>query len=689
MLSTTATKPRVVTMSDVISDDLRDRLPAKLQDARVVGVDTAGVDEDARLYGPPGTGKTTQASLRTAVRAETEDLPAEDVTVVTFRKALADSMWENMLDWGVYSEIVDEDQETLYPAADSKSPRHYWGTVHAVAARATGFHDRFTGDGDDLEGMMDDDAARAFCRELGIAHKPSKPWFETPWTTFKRLYSYCRGNLLDVGYPAAGVPESTLTPLTSDARARRLLDAFGEKWGRSRDKSAPAYRFRRVVARYEEWKQEHNVADYWEMLAVAVADDASLPPMRHVVIDEYHDVYPLMALLTEKWARAAKTVIVAGDPDQTVNRYSGADPRFFERFSERVDKDVPTVLLKQSHRVPDEHFAAAAQMLSKTRDVPPVTPAGAGVINRYSPTPISEENGTWSLPAPDEDGSPIHLYNAYGGGTGGLMYLARTKRQLDGVGASLDLVGATYESQDGVAGDWETRKRVLEALNELAHLQSKKEEQQLSVTGSLSPDTVQTLTKHSQNEFIDDPAEIRDLVNDAREGDRSARQDLSASVDAGELGRYVDSDWWSTYGQGVESLPPLTGLSDRDKVAMRRAVERYGTMNVPIEDVRLLTIHASKGSESEDVVVYDGITGRTQQSINVQRTAKENESSTWYVGLTRSSKRLHIVRGPSEDDDDGPGTGHEWTHQHLPGDLEPAAAAAAKRAAADGNEVTQ
>jgi DNA helicase-2/ATP-dependent DNA helicase PcrA len=677
-------------MRDVIPGDLRDRLPAKLQDAQIVGVSTAACDEDVRLYGPPGTGKTTQASLRTAVRAETGGLEAWDVTVVTYRAALADSMWGNMLDWGVYSEIVDEDQEEPYHPADDRSPRHYWGTVHAVAARATNFHDRFSSDADDdLAGMMDENAAKTFCRELGISHKPSKPWFETPWTAFARLYSYARQNLLGIGGWPSGIPESTITPLTADARARRLLDTFGEQWGRSRNKTDPARRFKTVVARYEQWKQANNVADYWEMLAKALADNASLPPMEHLVIDEYHDVYPLMALLTEKWAAAAETVIIAGDPDQTVNAYSGADPRFFERVNERVGKDIPTVLLKQSHRVPDEHFAAAAQMLSKARDVPPVTPDGPGDINQYRPTPITEENGTWSLPHPEEPGSPVHLYNEYGSGDGGLMYLARTKRQLDGVGAGLDYVGATYESQDGVAGDWGTRKRVLAALSELQHLQSKREEQQLSVAGSLSPDTVQTLVKHSQNEYIDEPAEIQELVNKAREGERSARRDLSPNVDAGELGRYIDSAWWPTYGQGIQSLPELVGLTDLDKVAMRRAVERYGTMNVPIEDVRLLTIHASKGSEASEIVLYDGITGRTKRSIEQHRAAAENEARTWYVALTRSSNRLHIVRGPSDDGDDEPGTGHGWTYPHLPANLEETAAAAAKRAAADDNEVTQ
>ena len=254
----------VTRMCDVIPHSLRDRMPESLQDAQIIGVDSVGVSDDVRLYGPPGTGKTFQSAARIAVRAEKEGLAASDVTVVTYRKSLANGMWGRMISWGVYSEIVDEDQENPYPQTDPLSPRHSWGTIHAVASRAIGFHDRFADDTDsDLEGMRDEAAEQAFCAEMGIAYQPSKPWFSTPWTVFSRLYGYCRSNLLDIGGWPSSVPKIILSPLTADSRAMRLLEQFNAEWGRPR-RADPAARFKAVTERYETWKRQNNVYDFWQ-----------------------------------------------------------------------------------------------------------------------------------------------------------------------------------------------------------------------------------------------------------------------------------------------------------------------------------------------------------------------------------------------------------------------------------------
>jgi DNA helicase-2/ATP-dependent DNA helicase PcrA len=81
------------------------------------------------------------------------------------------------------------------------------------------------------------------------------------------------------------------------------------------------------------------------------------------VIDEYHDATPLMAAVSERWVEAADNAIAAGDPDQVVNGYAGASPRFFEEIGDRIERDLPVVQLDRSWRCPDEHFEAAARIL--------------------------------------------------------------------------------------------------------------------------------------------------------------------------------------------------------------------------------------------------------------------------------------------------------------------------------------
>jgi len=101
---------------------------------------------------------------------------------------------------------------------------------------------------------------------------------------------------------------------------------------------------------------------------------------------------------------------------------------------------------------------------------------------------------------------------------------------------------------------------------------------------------------------------------------------------------------------------------------MLNAAERYDLpLSLDDAETRVLTIHASKGAEASNVVVYDGITGTIADSMEQSPTLRENEARTWYVALTRASERLHFIRGAFGYD------------TYLPDDLEPWAASAAEQ----------
>lgn len=654
-----------------IPDELREALPDDLDDAEMTGTDVAAADESVRLYGPPGTGKTTEAiSLRTAARAVEQDLAPEDVTVVTYRTTLAGEAWDRMVNLGIYSdEREGEDGELRrYPAPDPASPRHTWGTIYAVASRVTGFHDRFhdddggagpggmmspgTGsDTDTIDGMLDEHAAREFCEEHGLQRASSVPWIETRWTTFRRLYTYARSNLIEINGEG---PDPASHDLSTDAGALRLLDAFSDEWGSARS-SDPFAKFRAVTQTWEDWKDEKNVADFWEILDAGLT--GSLPPMEHVVIDEYHDVTPLMATLCERWIDAADTVIVAGDPDQTVNNYAGADPRFFERLDERVSSDLPTVLLDETHRVPRTHYAAAAEVLGTERSVPDVTPvSGLGQIREVTADDPIETTRDGSFNTPSEAGaaSPVRFVEEFNADADdaceeSVMLLARTQRQVAGIGAALDAAGIVYDAQEDVAGDWDERRAVMRAIAAISG-----ETRAVGLAGpeqgvravprtlSLPTDDMLALARHTRSDTLTDG---RDALTAAiREFDRHN------TLPAFELDNVVTNSFWHTYGSGSESISELVEFDAEDKAAMMNAVDRYGSLRVPETGVSILTIHAAKGSEADHVVVWDGVTGRSRDS--------ENEVRVWYVALTRAQNSLTVVRD-----------GHEWTTRYLPDGL--------------------
>lgn len=654
-----------------IPDALRAGLPEELKAAELAGGEVAGADESCRLYGPPGAGKSTQSAFRAGTLAIEEDLQASDMTVVTYRKALAGVVRDRLIEWGVF-----EEPEVDIEKADSANPFQYWCTIHAAAARATGFLSDLDTQNDDLEGMVGGKAKRRFCDELDIGYLPPRPWLETRWTVFYDLYTYAKNNLLDVG-EWSFIEDVGLSPLRSDPAADRRLDAFREKWG-------TAASFDKVAQEWEAFKRKHNVHDFYELLEAAAV--GGTPPTRLVVIDEYHDATPLMAAVSERWVEAADTAIVAGDPDQVVNGYAGASPRFFEEIGDRIGRDLPVVQLDRSWRCPDEHFEAAARILRQERSPPALTTAGPGQLLRHSAPELRHDGDEWRLPDPASDGGPVSLWREYGTD---LMYLTRTQKQADGVAAALDEEGIVYVSQDDVGGDWELRLALLRALDTLEGVRPEETTTSTRIDeyGGASGNTAKTpgsyelaidearaLLRHTHGRYLDaDTDEIDEFFQEIEYEDGPGDVPLDA------LTEIVTDKFWLRYGAGSASISELTRLDDRDREAMRAAWTRYDppyTLTLA-EGTRVLTIHASKGAEAADVVVYDGITGRIARDLEERADARENEARTWYVALTRASERLHIIRNV-----------FEWTDPHLPPDLEPRAAKAAldSAVAADGGE---
>lgn len=67
-------------------------------------------------------------------------------------------------------------------------------------------------------------------------------------------------------------------------------------------------------------------------------------------------------------------------------------------------------------------------------------------------------------------------------------------------------------------------------------------------------------------------------------------------------------------------------------------IKKYGGLNAA-PNVKISTIHNSKGSEADRVVLINGMTNRTAEGD------LESELRTFYVGVTRSKSELYIVAG--------------------------------------------
>jgi DNA helicase-2/ATP-dependent DNA helicase PcrA len=60
--------------------------------------------------------------------------------------------------------------------------------------------------------------------------------------------------------------------------------------------------------------------------------------------------------------------------------------------------------------------------------------------------------------------------------------------------------------------------------------------------------------------------------------------------------------------------------------------------------VKVLTLHSSKGGEATNVVILQNQTSNTIKGAIKTKMKQDEEQRVWYVGLTRCSKNLFLIR---------------------------------------------
>ena len=74
-----------------------------------------------------------------------------------------------------------------------------------------------------------------------------------------------------------------------------------------------------------------------------------VPTVDHLVIDEFQDITTLQYAVYDEWKPHVDAVLIAGDDDQVVYAWQGADPKLL--LDEQVDDDV---VLPNSYRLPSK-----------------------------------------------------------------------------------------------------------------------------------------------------------------------------------------------------------------------------------------------------------------------------------------------------------------------------------------------
>jgi len=150
--------------------------------------------------------------------------------------------------------------------------------------------------------------------------------------------------------------EGTIMSLTKDDRLMFIenlarmqcvpLEKLYHEHDHNVDWNADWYELERLARALRNYKDSTYLMDFTDMLA-DFCKVGETPPFDVVFIDEAQDLSPLQWEVVKKITSKAGKVYIAGDDDQAIFRWAGADVDYFVKIS----KNNATVL-DQSYRVP-------------------------------------------------------------------------------------------------------------------------------------------------------------------------------------------------------------------------------------------------------------------------------------------------------------------------------------------------
>jgi len=264
------------------------------------------ITSEYRIFGPPGTGKTT--SLQRQVQRAVERFGPDSVLVTSFSRAAA-------------AELAGRD----LPVSPDRI-----GTLHSHCWHVLGGPEIAEANVDEWNRANPDLTITPARKQTKLdGEETPADEIESEKSGDESLQSLNRFRGLMV--PRQGWPET--------------LIAFEKKWTK--------------------YKQEHLLWDFTDLIECCLREVALAPRSPSVIFaDEAQDLNRMQLSLVRKWGERASYFIVAGDDDQTIYTFTGADPEAF------LTPEVPPdhkIILKQSYRVPRAVHRFAEDLIGQVK----------------------------------------------------------------------------------------------------------------------------------------------------------------------------------------------------------------------------------------------------------------------------------------------------------------------------------
>lgn len=541
--------------------------------------------EEFRIFGPPGTGKTSRLATRDVPRA-VERFGPEKVMITSFtRAAAAEIATKKSRDTGLPIEVAEENV----------------GTLHSICYHAMG------------------------------QPKIMEVHYIKEWND---RYP----NLAITGHKTESfdnAADDTSTPTELGDTQLSLMNIYRNKLISEKMWHMEVQQFK---LKWDNFKKEVDAVDFTDLIENAITELPYAPGRPEVLfVDEAQDFTKLQLKLARNWGMEMKWIVLVGDDDQTIYRFTGADPYAF--LLPRVADNRKTVL-KQSYRIPQAVLERSSALIERVQAREPKKYMPRREHYPDGPTVMGEvRERDFGYNKPDDMIAEAADY-ATDGKT--VMILTSCSYMLNQIKAVLRSSGIPFANPYRLTrGDWNplsSKESGVSAKDLLVSFKSSGSEEpywnvpqfvnwvQFIKTGP------EGTIRGQAKKFI---KALKDAVEDGQPGLHSTKNviDKILSKDAIKPALDRNVDWL------VDNLVKsrLTSISYPIEV-----LNKFG-MPAIIKQPKITigTIHSVKGAEAQVVYLFPDISWQATKEYATQ-VGMDSIHRVFYVGMTRASEILNI-----------------------------------------------
>ena len=336
------------------------------------------------------------------------------------------------------------------------------------------------------------------------------------------------------------------------------------------------------------YKKEADKKDFVDMIEEFV-EDGEGPSFDVLIVDEAQDLAPLQwRMVREILAPNSKRVYYAGDDDQCIYTWMGVNVKDFLRASEEKQ------ILTQSYRVPQQVHDIAASVVNRIdirqdKQWKPASHTGTVVWHR-DVRDVDLDEGQW-------------------------LVLARTNYIANNIARELREDGYVFYRE---GSGWSISPNILQSI----------ETWLLLCKGSeISTEKLWQFCDQLRKGFLTRSAKSR-----LKKMEEDETFTLARLVNEFELQASEQTNWYD-----------IINVSETEEIYISSARRRNEKILTGTPRIKISTIHKAKGGEADNVLLILESSKAASKSKD-----QDAEKRTFYVGITRAKKELHLVEAKSE-----------------------------------------